>query len=326
MNTKIEQRDPNDLRGHIHPALKLIPELDEAAPEFLAIAAGVGKCGIIQPLLVDEQGRILDDHSRTLLRCALRWQRKSVPVNVRASEDVHLLIIHSLAHRRHLSKSAIAYLAYPHLQPAFEIARANKLAKLAKNPENAVVASADYGAKTVEDLGKELGIERSMLFEAKKVHELFADKKVYTFNVRGGATDGDNVEMTLRAWFEPKLLQAFVGGEHEQNRPLGLGGIIAGITAVKEGDKSKFAPKMSQGDFFADLFTRDLQKFNKLTDSRRSAALAVIEKSAAELPPEECDAAADTMFEMGRIYRDAANKAKAEPRHGKGASRIGETK
>jgi hypothetical protein len=247
-------RDPMELRGHYHPALKMLPELPEESTEFLAIASGVQKCGIIQPLLINDQGQVLDDHSRTLLRCAIRWQLKAVPVCVRYEDDVHMLIIHSLAHRRHLSKSAIAYLAVPHLEPAFEHARQRKLKQI---KENSVVSS-DTTEATVEDMANALGIGRNLLFEAQRVHQVFADKKVYTFNVRGGAADGEIVECTLKAWFEPKLLQPFVGGEHESNRPLGLGGILAGIASVKEGNRGKFDPKAASQ---LDLFNRGFDQF-----------------------------------------------------------------
>jgi hypothetical protein len=247
-------RDPMELRGHIHPALKSIPELAEDSPEFLAIAAGVGQVGVIQPLLIDDQGRILDDHSRTALRCALRWQIKSVPVQVTAEENIDLIIIHSLAHRRHLSKSAIAYLAVPHLAPAFEIARQRRLKQI---KDNSVVSSGDF-FKTVEEMGEVLGLGRNLLFEAQRVHTAFADKKIYTFNVCGGKRDGEIVECTLKAWFEPKLLQPFIGGEHESNRPLGLGGILAGIASIKEGNRGKFDPKQANQ---LELFNRGFDQF-----------------------------------------------------------------
>ena len=305
----VQYRDPQHLKT-IHPGLKHMPELPEGSEEFLALAAGVKRVGFTRPILIDQEERIIDDHSRNLARVARRWQFADVPVQVRSSEDAPMLRTHSLAHVRHLSKSAIAYLAVPDLQPALDAARLRQLENLRKSPDIAEGNSVAFEAKTVEDLAEELGVSRYLLRMAIQVRKAFEDKKQYTFNVQGGAKDGSVMECTLKDWFEPRLVQAYVGGEHEQNRPMGLGGILAGITAVREGDKSKFAPKPKQTDFFGDLFTRDVRKFNALTDSRRSAALAVIQKSAAELPPEECDKAADTMFEMGRIYRDAANKAK----------------
>ena len=103
----------------------------------------------------------------------------------------------------------------------------------------------DSQSKNADELAEEIGISRAFLFEARKVHELFTDKKVYSFNVQGGAQDGTVRECTLKEWFEPRILRAPIGGEHEQNRPLGLGGVIAGIASVREGDKGKFSPKQT---------------------------------------------------------------------------------
>ena len=239
---KIEHHDPADLRGHIHPTLKTIPELSEESEEFLAIAAGVGQLGIRQPLQIDDEGRILDDHSRTLLRCALRWQMKTVPVIVVPEPNVPLTIISGLAHRRHLTKSGIAYLSAGLIEQAFTASKHKRLENLA-NSQCFPKVSAETPFKTAEDLATEIGIGRNLLFEARKVHELFADKRTYTFNVVGGSRDGSVVECTLREWFEPRILMAPIGGEHEQNRPLGLGGVIAGTASVKQGDKGKFNPK-----------------------------------------------------------------------------------
>lgn len=307
----IQLRDPQHLKNKYQPALRRLPELPEGSEEFLALCAGIKKVGFIRPILVDEADNVIDDHSRTLLRAALRWQLKEVPVQVRSSQDAPMLRIHSLAHVRHLSKSAIAYLAIPDLQPALDAARAHQLENLRKSPENAEAYSVGFEAKTLHELARELGISDYMLDMAIKVRKEFEDKKTYTFNVAGGAKDGACVESTLKDWYEPKILQAYVGGEHEQNRPMGLGGILAGITAVREGDKSKFAPKPKQGDFFADLFTDHIHKFNGLTEAKRAAALAVISKEAEELPAEECLAAAATLEAMAKVYKVAAKQAKA---------------
>lgn len=306
---KILMRDPN-VGFSVHPAVKAIPVLTDE--EMLPIRAGMKYGGeMIQPLLIDDQGRLLSDTSRTHWLCAKARQLKEVPVCICAAGDVHLILIRDLAHRRHLSKSAIAYLAVPNLQPALDAARMRQLENLRKSPENAEAYSVGFEAKTLHELARELGISDYTLDMAVQVRKAFEDKKTYTFNVAGGAKDGACVESTLKDWYEPKILQAYVGGEHEQNRPMGLGGILAGITAVREGDKSKFAPKPKQGDFFADLFTDHIHKFNGLTEAKRAAALAVISKEAEELPAEECLAAAATLEAMAKVYKVAAKQAKA---------------
>lgn len=304
---KIQIRDPQHLKS-IHKSLRLVPELPEGSEEFLALAAGLKKAGFIRPILIDQEDHIIDDHSRNLVRAARRWQMKEVPVQVCSSADAPMLLIHSLAHVRHLSKSAIAYLAVPHLQPALDAARMAKLEKLRKGQEIPVVSAEDDGDKTVEDLAEELGIGRNLIFLAREVRRSFEDKTPYTFNIVGGPKDGSSATMTLKEWFEPRLLQPFVGGEHEQNRPMGLGGIKAGITAVIEGDPSKFNPKgkPQQMDFFTEMFTRDARKFIKLPEAKRQKAFDAVEQLAAETPPEECEQLAATYKQMAKIYTDAA--------------------
>ena len=247
----IQLRDPQHLKNKYQPALRRLPELPDGSEKFLAICAGLKKTGFIRPILVDETDNVIDDHSRTLLRAALRWQLKEVPVQVRSSQDAPMVRIHSLAHVRHLSKSAIAYLAVPDLQPALEAARAHKLEMLRKGQEIPVGKSVADGTQTLEDLATELGISKYMLTMAVQVRKAFEDKKTYTFNVAGGAKDGACVESTLKDWYEPKILQAYVGGEHEQNRPMGLGEFWRGSRPSGRATSRSLRPSPSRGIFSA---------------------------------------------------------------------------
>jgi len=236
----ISHRAPSELSAH--PALNHIPLPGD--DELKAVRSGLAQAGEhLPPILIDAEGLILDDTSRLHWLCAKARQLKEVPVCIAATVDVHLAILRDLACRRHWSKSAIAYLAVPHLQPALDAARLRKLEKLRKNPEKSVGASSTYEARTYQELAAELGISEDMLKRAINVHKAFEDPNKYAIHIEGGASDGDTEHWTLREWFEPKLLKPFVGGEHENNRPMGLGGILAGITAVKAGDPGKFNPK-----------------------------------------------------------------------------------
>lgn len=236
---KIEKRDPQLLAPH--PVLKNIPPM--TAEEMKSIRAGLARSGeLMPPLLIDGEGRLLDDTSRTFWLCAKARQLKEVLVRV-SDGDVHLLIVKDLAHRRHFTKSAIAYLAAPLLNQAFAAAKEKRLKNLANLDSALSALSGAAEPKTVDDLAEELGICRRTLFEARKVNELFCDKKQYTFNVSGGAGDGEVAECTLKEWFEPRILRAPIGGEHEQNRPLGLGAVIAGIASVREDRREMFSPK-----------------------------------------------------------------------------------
>jgi hypothetical protein len=301
MKQNLQYRDPVTLS--VHPAIKHIPALAE--DDLKPIRAGMKYAGeSLAPIPIDDEGRILSDTGRTAWLCAKARQLKEVPVVINPSAEVHWISIRDLAHRRHLSKSAIAYLAVPHLQPALEAARMRKLENLRKSPENLEGSSGAFEAQTVAELAEELGLGEETLKRAIEVRKIFEDKKVYTFYAPGCPDDG--VETTAKEFYEPRLLRAFVGGEHEHNRPIGLGGIIAGFATVKEGDKSKFAPKPRQTDFFGDLFSDQVGKFIALPEIKRTAALAVIRKSAEEMEPAECEQAAATLRSMAKIYADAA--------------------
>jgi hypothetical protein len=307
----IQMRDPQHLKGKYQAGLKRLPELEEGSEEFLALCAGLKRAEFrfIRPILVDEHELVIDDHSRNLLRAALRWQLKEVPVLVCGSGDAALLRIHSLAHVRHLSKSAVAYLAVPDLEPAVQASRMKRLENLRKGQCSPIVSGGDDRDQTTEDLAGELGIKRNLLFEARAVHKAFEDKKKYCFNIAGGAKDGATEELTLKEFFEPKLLRSFTGGEHEQYRPMGLGGIIAGITAVRAGDRDKFNPK-SQGQL--NLFENKVnvvdgwKYWTRLSESERKQHFQNFEDRLELLPEEQRDELGDYFERLAKKCRKAA--------------------
>ena len=288
----IEYRDPVHLRNKYTPALKRLPELPDSATEFLAFCSGLKKAGFTRPILLDENEQVIDDHSRMQLRAALRWQMKEVPVQLCSSADAPMLLIHSMAHVRHLSKSAIAYLAYPNLAPAMEASRLRRLENLRKGQEIPESCSVAIGDQTAEELGIELGIGRELLRMARDLHAAF--KKYpgkYCFNVAGGAKDGATVECTLKDGYEPKLLQAFVGSEHEQKRPLGLGGILAGIESVVAENRDKFSKKNNSDQMELKLWEDPFKPLNavapswkKLDEEQRDSVLKHWARTVRKLP------------------------------------------
>ena len=296
----IQFRDPVHLKGKINPALKQVPELPESSEEFLALAAGVKRAGFIRPLLVDQEERVIDDHSRSLLKVALRWQLKEVPVQICSTDAAPMLIIHSLAHVRHLSKSAIAYLAVPQLQPALDAAKQRRLENLRKgqqNPESAL--SADSGPVTMVELAEELQIGCRMLEMAIAVRKEFESKKVYTFSAPGTAEDG--TEATFKDWYEPKLLRSFVGGEHENRRPVGLGGILAGIESKKL-DPAACTPKKGGEQMELKLWEESFQPLTKvcpswkgLSEQDRAAVLKHWQRTVNKMPDDLREAMADIL-------------------------------
>jgi|ERR1017187_5192422 hypothetical protein len=320
MQLKIETRDPQHLK-QLQPALKLVPELPDDSEEFLALAAGIKKAGFIRPILIDEDGRIIDDHSRNQARVARRWQLKEAPVQVCRSEDAALLRIHSLCHVRHLSKGAQIYLCVDDALEMIEQSKRDVIAwHKSQRPEGAGSVRPEGGRApevlTQDEICEMFKWAKRMFERAIEVKKIFQDGRKYSWNVTGGAADGEVFEGTAREWFLPKLVQAFTGGEHEDARPIGLGGIIAGYeTKRKNPDPDKFNPRHAdQLELFVGAFgskaVRQFRAWNAMSADKKRVAREQIEAEAEKMRPQDAEAAAVMFAEIARIYKDAG-RAKA---------------
>lgn len=305
----LQTRDPKDLKK-LHPLLRGIPALAEDSEEFLALCAGLKQAGFIQPILIDDEGNIIDDHSRHLAIAARRWQMTEVPVQVIGGKNAAAALLHSICNVRHLSKGAQIYLCVDAAKALIKqsedaLIEWHRLQR--QRPEGA--ESSKPNVLTLANVCDMYKWSERMFDRAIEVKKIFADTAKYWWNVKGGAEDGAQKHCTAREWFEPRLLQAFIGGEHEDNRPIGLGGIIAGYnTRQKHPNSDDFNPKKSepQLNFFASLFTKETKRFLRLSGEKQQAAIKLVEQAAAELPPEECEQLAATYKTMAKIYADAA--------------------
>jgi len=310
----IENRDPAGLQRH--PSRSKEPALNREDPEFIALVESLRANGIQQPLLVDRTGRVMDGWRRRM--AARQLQLKSVPVITRPTEEASLIFITSLANRRHLTKSAIAYLSYPHLVDEFERRKALHLEKLAKSPVNPLPHSMRQGrSATAAALAETIGISTRLMEEARHLHKVFAeDKKAYEFQVQGGARDGEAEEMTLKDYFEPRILRTPIGGEHEQHRPMGLGAVIAGIAGIRAtGGKPRREPEQLQ--LFADGTLTVLKRWNtwrNLDPAGRKIAWGTIQQKIGRMDDRLRDAVATNSSEAAEFYRRLAQLARPTTR------------
>ncbi len=193
MKSQIIHLDPADLA--IHPLVKLLPEETPDSEPFATLVESIRDCGIEQPLIVDKEHRILKGRRRW--RAARRLQLTEVPVIIRA-EDPATVILNSLLQRRHYTKSARAYLAYPLMKQAHEEARHRWLARLKSGGKS---HSVTFG-QSIDDFADQIGVGVTFFKYAAKVHDLFAK------------------DAGFKAQMEPKILDSDDG--------VGLGAVIAG--------------------------------------------------------------------------------------------------
>jgi len=203
-----------------HTCIKHIPQWPDNSAAMVALRTEMQANGCRVPVHMTPKQEITDADSRERWRAAKALQLGKIPVVIEESETAHIASLQALIMRRHLTKSALAYLAYPILKPALEEARARRYGVL-KNSENAHISRSELNSlpglpKNIEELAELFGVNRHYVFDAKKVHEIFAKDAAY------------------KAQMEPRILCEPIGGEHEQHRPVGLGAVIAGFEGKKQ--------------------------------------------------------------------------------------------
>lgn len=171
---------PSSLR--IHPLLREAPP---PPPELLeSMLADIEERGIDDPLIVDEKNRVMGGRIR--LRIALDLRLPEVVITRRSSAEAATIIVQSLLQRRHYSRSALAYLAFPLFETMFDEARDRQMACL-KRGESRSTQNVLRGA-TVEAIARNAGVSRALFFQARELHKAFAKNPA------------------AREQFEPKIL------------------------------------------------------------------------------------------------------------------------
>lgn len=247
----------------VHPLLNLLPPLPLEAPGMLAIIEGLELHGILSPVVINDRDEIMQDEGRCLVRAALKAGLTELPVIVRPDEDAPSLILTGLCGRRHLTKSALAYLAFP----LMEAGRDARLARRTENLKSGVSASnsrtrtqCTFG-ETVETLSDKLGFGKRFYFLARNVHGTFRDNPEF------------------KAEMEPRL----VSGEES----------LQGVLAIWNGRTNKGGERPDRSDqmtFFSDCFGSLRYHFKRtwksLPDADRQRVEPEVRETVAEMPPE----------------------------------------
>ncbi len=248
MSRTITYRDPSELK--LHPALKVLPELPNDHPDFIAIVDDIRDRGIDYPVIILND-QIVDGRHRW--RAATRLQLKELPTRDCKENEVAGIIVNSLLQRRHFTKGALAYMAFPLMEDAWKEAQARQQAALKAGSSLSVLRG-----KTVEDMAENLGFSRTLFFQARDVHQAFEKKP------------------KLREEFEADILTGDIG----------LGAVKAGI-AGQESTKGKPKVKEDQLELFTGAFDTLHKRFrywNKFDDGEKDEVRKSLRKAVADMP------------------------------------------
>jgi len=218
-----------------------------AATALKTSACDLGR--ILDPIKICK-GRIVDGRAR--LRAARAAGLVTVPTAEVAEEEVASIVLQSLLARKHFTKSALAYLSYPLLEPALAEARKRQLSRLRVGEKSANLVSV---GNTVEEIAENLGIGRNLLFQTKEIRKKLAKL-------------GDKE----RAKWEAKILSEDMGiGQVQQ----ALSGQLAGLDGKTH---SKGDTQQLYFDLFRDAENR-FTRWDSLDAAKRKTLRAEYRKS-----------------------------------------------
>lgn len=268
------QRDPNELRPH--PLIQPMPRWAKDSDEWRAFVADIREHGVREPIKVVGD-LVVDGETR---RLAAKQLKLTVPTEEVPADEALAVIVRNLLLRRNVvSKSALAYLAYPLMQPAHEEATARHLARLKSGNRETISVSQGNGPR---ELAESIGVSRSLFDFAAKIHAAIAE------------------EPAMKADIEESIL---LDGSY-------LGAVLAGIAGRKatKGDKKR---EKAGGAFT--LFREAMQMarnrwryWGKLDDDNRERAVVELRRTVADMPP---DLRAEMKRAIGKVERDEKEHA-----------------
>lgn len=271
MHPSIEFRDPQDLS--LSPARKALPQMpgwEKDGPCYIALVENIRYRGIVEPLLIDPEDRIIRGADRW--RAAKQLQLEKVPVIVRQGDAANIIVGDKALKKRLPNASALAFYIYPLMATAYEESCDHHL-EYFKSHGRSPNLDAVRKPRKAEDFAQEIGVGRQYFFDAKKVHELFAAHPEPR-DIEDDETGELRESTTFREYYSRRILLGEVR----------LGAVVAGI-AGHLSSKRKPRPETKYFALFVKGFQR-LAYFDKLADGERVKAGEILRETVAGLSDE----------------------------------------
>lgn len=257
----------------------LVGRWRQDSDEALALRRSIKEQGILVPLIITADGYILDGVTRWQAAKAL--QLETVPCTVRPESEALDIMIHSELHRRHQTKSQLAFRLAPLIEEAWRLAKEREINgyKLAGvGPAKSFRRSDDQDftqnspsgttlltGKTVGEYAEQMGVSVRLLEQAHELHQIFAaHPEEYEWQPEGlreiGCEPGET--LSFRDYFTEHIIEC----------DMSLGGALAGIKARIEQAKWESKGKPHTGG-------RPKRGQKSLTGSEKSRQLELIQEA-----------------------------------------------
>jgi hypothetical protein len=261
----------------VHPLLAPIPRLPLGSPVLDALIRSVETHGFLRPVLVNERYEIMD--GRCLVLAAEKTGQSTVPTLRCPDADAPALILDTLCARRHLSKGAQAYLAFPLLEASAAARHAARIRGLLAGKKPRVSMPSTHG-QTVEEIAAQFGLKRDLYYQARQVAGIFAAQPAF------------------KSQMEPLVLS----GEAS------LQGVMAAWNGKQHGGRPR--RQADQLDLFGEVFNKlryhCLRTWNTMDAERRAGLAPHVREAVAGMPEELREL-------FARELRAASRAAREEP-------------
>lgn len=260
----------------------------EADERWGALVESVSLHGIRDPIKITARNEIVDGRHRWT--AAQRINLGEVPVEVVSDDDVATIIIDSLLNRRHYTRSQMAYIAYPIVAPAHRELRAMHTSGLMAGN---VRREAPRATSTVVEVAASFGISERLFQQAAQLHAKF------------------EADPELRRKFEPSIF--------DEEKPAGLGAVLAGIGGLTaqaaRGFHNGGRPQEveRQLELFAATVIDGLKRWEYWQgwdDETRKSYWREVRQHAVELPVEKCLEVAEYYSRLAEEFRKAGKEAR----------------
>jgi len=307
-------RDPAELRPH--PLVKDLPRWAKDDPRFYGLCDDIRDNGIKIPLQITQDGRVLD--GETCRQAARALQMDGVPCVIVPDDQATETVLRGLVRRRHLTKSQLAFLVVPLIQPAFEESqrRMNWAKKGSQTPANSIRRE-DYQRLTtfsVAEYAENMGMSARFLQMARTLLELIAaNPGPHEFELE---VDDKPVTRTmmLKEWVILRLFDAeSPQGLTEINKAAGYFVSCWESPGKRVGGPPKTETR--QMELFEQTFKTEVVRWNywaSFDDKQKLSFFKKVQAHASSLSPTQVRDMAEYHEVMARTLRNAAKQAVAE--------------
>lgn len=269
----------------IHAAIADDPRMAPKDPRYVAMKTAWSEQGGCPPIYVTASGAIVDGRHRYWW--LVDADEDTAPCIEVSEDEVFTIILGAIAGRNHQTQGQRAYFAAAKLGPALEAAKVRRDEQLRTGGKVKLAP-----LPTADEFAEQLHLGRNLLFQARRLHEVFADGKP-------GAK--------LRKEWEPKILDA--------EDPVGLGAALAGIagaSATKGKGKPDRNSALNNWEAGWKNLVNPAKKFASWDEEQRDYAAESLRKTLTKLPGEVLE----LVIASARAAKKAVDAASATPTEG----------